>query len=153
MISSPIVRLGILIVTPFLLGGCGHTLSPLYEDFRVDEGETSGNDIHALIEIAVIEAGWTLDEPDAPNVVSTSEATVTHWGLYKVVVSIDVAPINGSHVRVYVHPYRVYVWGSRSKLPYMSRRIRNFVLPDLTVTLADQGIFDLDVQLADDTTT
>jgi len=153
MRSSPALKLASFTLALLFVGGCGHTLSPLYEDYRVDNDRTDGQDILALIEYAVIDAGWTLDEPDAPNVVSTSEATVTHWGLYKVVVSIDVAPINGTHVRVFVHPYRVYIWGSRSKMPYMSGRIRNFVIPELTETLSNQGILDADVRLADDTTT
>ena len=152
MRSTPALKLASFTLALLFLGGCGHTLSPLYEDYRVDD-RTNGQDILALIEHAVIDAGWTLDEPDAPNVISTAEATVTHWGLYKVVVSIDVAPINGTHVRVFVHPYRVYIWGSRSKIPYMSRRIRNFVIPELTETLSNQGILDADVRLADDTTT
>jgi len=153
MRSRPALKLATFTLVLLFLGGCGHTLSPLYEDYRVDDDRTDGQDILALIEHAVTDAGWTLDEADAPNVVSTSEATVTHWGLYKVVVSIDVAPVNGTHVRVFVHPYRVYIWGSRSKMPYMSRRIRNFVIPELTETLSDQGILDADVRLADDTTT
>lgn len=153
MRSRPVLKLATFTLALLFLGGCGHTLSPLYEDYRVDDVRTDGQDILALIEHAVTDAGWTLDEADAPNVVSTAEATVTHWGLYKVVVSIDVAPVNGTHVRVFVHPYRIYIWGSRSKMPYMSRRIRNFVIPELTETLSNQGILDADVRLSDDTTT
>jgi hypothetical protein len=125
----------------------------LYEDYQISDATAGHADVRGLIEDAVTSAGWTLDEPDAPNVVSTEEATVTHWGLYKVVVSLDVVPINNEHVRVFVHPYRVYIWGSRSKMPYMSRRIRNFVIPDLSETLADHGIVDVEVNLADDTST
>jgi len=135
-----------------LLAGCAGSLSPLYEDYRISES-AKGSNLHDLVEQAVLDAGWILDEPDAPNVVSTEEVTVTNWGLYRVVVSLDVVPINKVHVRVYVHPYRVYAWGSRSKMPYMSRRVRNFVLPHLSDTLAAHGIVDVEVNLADDTST
>jgi hypothetical protein len=143
----------VLVCAIVVLAGCGHSLSPLYEDYRISTEAVGDADIHVLIEQAVIDAGWTIDEPDAPNVVSTAEATVTHWGLYKVVVSLDVVAINNEHVRVFVHPYRIYIWGSRSKMPYMSRRIRNFVIPDLSETLADRGIIDVEINLADDTST
>lgn len=143
-----------VIIFPFiiLLAGCAHTLSPLFEDYRIDRSQAPIDSIHTAIERAVVDAGWTLDDPPAPNVVSTDELSVAEWGLYKVVVSLDVVPIDGTYVRVYVHPYRVYLWGSRSKMPYMSRRVRNFVFPDLSETLAKNGIVGLDVSLAADTT-
>lgn len=144
------VRYTVLIWLLLVASGCGHSLSPLYEDFRIRDASDTA-DLRPVMEKALTEAGWTLDDPDAPNIVSTSESTVAHWGLYKVVVSLDLAAINGSHVRVFVHPYRVYAWGSRSKMVYMSRRVRNHVFPELTQALAQQGIRSVEIDLADET--
>lgn len=147
MIAFSIRRIAILLVTSLSTIGCGHALSPLFKDYRIDDESTRGQDIGDLLERAVEDAGWEIDKPDAPNVVSTKEETVAHWGLYKLVVSLDVVPINGTHVRVFVHPYRVYVWGSRSKMFYMGRRVRNFVVPGLTDALTDVGVITLDVEV------
>lgn len=148
MTSSPPARIFLVAVLLFAATGCGHTLTALYEDYRIEDAPEPSDDIHEAIKESVVEAGWTLDESPAPNVISTQEETVAQWGLYKVVVSVDVAPINGRHVRVFVHPYRVYFWGARSKMPYLSRRVRNYVLPDLTETLAKRDIIALDDNLA-----
>ena len=146
---EPSVRLGFVTVVLIAATGCGRTLSSLYEDYRIEDAPLSSIEVYEAIKESVVEAGWTLGESPAPNVISTEEATVSQWGLYKVVVSIDVAPISGKHVRVFFHPYRVYLWGARSKMPYLSRRVRNFVLPDLTTALAKHDIVALDVDLAE----
>ena len=68
---------------------------------------------------------------------------IAEWGLYDVRVSIDVIPINQKFVRVYVHPYRQYFYGSRSKMSYMNRRVREYVFPDLAEAFESRGIVPL----------
>lgn len=150
MTPRPCTRFVIFGLLLFATVGCGRTLSSLYEDYRIENTPIPSDEIHKAIVEAVTDAGWKLDKSAAPNVISTEEVTVAQWGLYKIVVSLDLAPINGTHVRVFVHPYRVYLWGARSKMPYMSRRVRNYVLPDLSETLAQHGIVALDVNLAEE---
>ncbi|ARA92962.1 hypothetical protein AWN76_007170 [Rhodothermaceae bacterium RA] len=41
------------------------------------------------------------------------------------------APIGDDYVRVFFHPYRQYVTGGRSKIPYLSRRLRRMLIPPL----------------------
>ena len=75
--------------------------------------------------------------------VSTTEIEIVEWGLYDVRVSLDVAPINDKFVRVYVHPYRQYFYGSRSKMSYLNRRVRSYVFPDLAEAFQKQGILPI----------
>ena len=144
------------------VAGCGGSLSPLYADFRIasDEEYAAWADslaadslalftlpdsldytgIQARIAEALLEIGWELDEAPSENAISTSEILIAEWGLYSVRVSLDVVPINQKYVRVYVHPYRQYFWGSRNKLSYMNRRVRSSVFPDLAQAFAARGI-------------
>ncbi len=92
---------------------------------------------------ALVAAGWELDEAPSENAVSTKEVEIAEWGLYDVRVSLDVVPINNKFVRVYVHPYRQYFYGSRSKMSYMNRRVREYVFPELAEAFQAQGIVPL----------
>ena len=139
--------------------GCGGSLSPLYADFRIEKApvsvapdsslevavtdtlsHSSDATIQERIAEALVEAGWELDEPPSDNAVSTSEVEIAEWGLYDVRVSLDVVPINQKFVRVYVHAYRQYFYGSRSKMSYLNRRVRRYVLPDLAEAFQSRGI-------------
>ncbi len=127
--------------------GCSGSLSPLYSDFRIEDRDAGADSTTTPIQVdigeALQEAGWVLDDAASDNAVSTTERKVIHWGLYKVVVSLDVVPINNKFVRVYVHPYRHYFYGSRSKMGYMNRRVRTAVFPELTAAFKSRGIVSL----------
>ena len=99
-----------------------------------------GQTIQQRIADALVEAGWELDEAPSDNAVSTKEIEIVEWGLYDVRVSLDVVPINDTFVRVYVHPYRQYFYGSRSKMSYMNRRVREYVFPELAEAFGARGI-------------
>jgi len=159
------------IVLLFVVGtGCGSTLSPLYADFRIDTppapatqvdssmaevavppdsattrppDSTAHRSIQDRIASALVQAGWELDEAPSANALSTREVEIIDWGLYDVRVSLDVVPVNDKFVRVYVHPYRQYFWGSRSKMSYMNHRVRSYVFPDLADAFKVQGIVPL----------
>ena len=148
----------IAVSTTVLLSGCGGTLSPLYADFRIEEPAVSvpGDSVQTTvvdsvlalsikerIASALIEAGWELDDAPSENSVSTKEIEIAEWGLYDVRVSLDVVPINDKFVRVYVHPYRQYFYGSRSKMSYMNRRVRTYVFPDLADAFQARGIISI----------
>lgn len=135
--------------------GCAPSFSPLYRDFDVepraagsvtaervstttDSGESG--DVYARIRTALAEAGWSEDEAAAPNVVSTQPRTLSDWGLYRVLVSLDVVPIGGQHVRVLFHPVRRYFTGGRSKIPYLNSGMRRELLPSLNEAFKAQGL-------------
>lgn len=146
-------RAPLFVAAMLVVGGCTPSLAPLYGDFRYvapdSAEEAAGADrppTELLVEEireGVLEAGWTLAESPAPNVIATEPKTVSRWGLYRVEVYIEVSPISGHYVRVLVHPYRVYFTGHRSKMPFLKGSIRRAVFPDLRRAFEPRGIIDV----------
>jgi len=117
------------------------SLSAVPDSVDVALADTSSHQsIQDRIAEALVAAGWELDEAPSENAVSTKEVEIAEWGLYDVRVSLDVVPINDKFVRVYVHPYRQYFYGSRSKMSYMNRRVREYVFPELSEAFLARGI-------------
>ena len=107
---------------------CSPTLYPLYRDY---EHGFTGSPPLQQIEEALKEAGWELTTAPSPNAVATVDREIRDWLLYKVVVQVEAVPIGTRHVRLFVHPYRVYVTGSRSKIPFLKRGIRRRIIRDI----------------------
>jgi hypothetical protein len=126
-----------LLVLATGLSACAPRLAPLYHDYQVTTADTPAAD---RVKAALEEAGWQVRASDTPNVIATEERTLTHWGLYKIEASLEVATLGDEHVRVFIHPYRHYVTGGRSKIPFLRRRLRGLVLPDLTEALSKRGL-------------
>lgn len=122
-----------------LLTSCTPSLSPLYRDYEVRSGVTAGERL-GDIGSAMTAAGWMLTEPAVAGTVATDFRTIGSFGFYKVVVSIEAIPVGGRYVRLLIHPYRDYIVGGRSKIPYMNRSIRRAVVPRLTKALDERGI-------------
>ncbi len=139
--------------------GCAPSFSPLYRDYDIGPVETgqvraeraqadpstaslsrAGDEVYDRIRTALAEAGWTEAEAAAPNVISTESRTYRDWGLYRVLVSLDVVPIGGQHVRVLFHPVRRYFTGGRSKIPYLDGGMRRDLLPALNEAFKAQGL-------------
>jgi hypothetical protein len=139
--------------------GCAPSFSPLYRDFDIEpaadaplaarasaetEATTVRDDaVYARIRAALAEAGWEEAPPASPNVVSTEPRQLSDWGLYRVLVSLDVVPIGSRHVRVLFHPARRYVTGGRSKIPYLSSGLRQALLPELNEAFEMQGLYPI----------
>ncbi|MEL6616410.1 MAG: hypothetical protein AAFQ43_11775, partial [Bacteroidota bacterium] len=77
-------------------------------------------------------------------VISTEPRRIDTGIFSTVDASLDLAPLNGRFVRVYVHAVRRNVFGSRSKQPYLSRGLRQRALGDITEALAARGLVALD---------
>jgi len=92
------------------------------------------------VEKALRNSGWILISSTIPDVVTTDSRRVRHWGLYAIVVSLEAVPIGGGHVRLLVHPYREYVWGTRSKIPFLNGTIRRSVLRDVDAAMSAQAL-------------
>jgi hypothetical protein len=105
--------------------------------------EEAGSDIYDRIRAALADAGWTETPSAAPNVVSTETRQLSNWGIYRVVVSLDVVPAGEHHVRVFFHPARVYFTGGRSKIPYLGSGMRSTLLPDLNAAFEAQGLYPI----------
>ena len=124
------------------LAACAPSVSPLYRDYEVramGASEETSPDVYARIRVALAEAGWTETDADVPNVVSTEPRQVSGWGLFRTEISLDVAPIGDSHVRVLFHPIRYSLLGGRTKIAYLGRGARRFILPDLNAAFEEQG--------------
>ena len=125
------------------LSACSPSLSPLYRDYTLaGEGGEARKTVAAdsRIQDALESSGWKPVDSVAPNAVTTEERTLRNWGLYRVVVELEVVPLGPEHVRVYFHPYRRYLFGGRGKIPYLTRSLQRSLLPDLNEALEEEGL-------------
>lgn len=121
-----------------LLSACSPSLTPLYRDYNAySPDSTAWND---RITAALGQAGWDTVATDVPNAVATDERVLSNWGVYKVTASIEVTPLGSDHVRVFIHPYRRYIFGGRGKIPYLTRRIRSRFMPALNEAFEEHGM-------------
>jgi hypothetical protein len=131
-----------IIATVWILAGCAPSISPLYRDYDLrDAGDVRDTDMRERIRAALDETRWTVVSSSAPHVVATDTVTLQRWGLYRVEVSLEVAPVGDRYVRVLVHPYRKYFTGARRKIPYFKRRLRRSILPELARAFETQGLY------------
>jgi hypothetical protein len=93
-----------------------------------------------LVRESMVEAGWTPAPAPSPVAVSTQPRTVSDVGLYRTEVHIEAVPLGGGHVRVFFHPYRRYLTGGRSKVPYLGSGLRRRLLPPLAAALERRGL-------------
>ena len=116
---------------------CSPSLYPLYRDYEVNQHSAP---VRQRLERALADAEWELVDHGAPNAVATAPRRLRHWGLYSIVVSIEAVPVGNRHVRLFVHPYRYYITGGRSKIPYLKGSIRRRVMAELDAKLEAQGL-------------
>lgn len=130
-----------VIFAAVLVTGCSPRISPLYRDYEVTAEQAAADEVVIdRIEEGLQQAGWSLTEPVTDNVVATDERSFRNWGLYSVRVSLEVAPIGGDYVRLMIHPYRQYAWGTKSKIPYLRGGLARSVLSDLHESFEEQGL-------------
>ena len=120
-----------------LTSGCAPSLSPLYRDYAVPDTVEA---TESRITRALSDAGWTVTDDRPPQAIATEERTLTNWGLYRVVASLEVVPLGSGHVRVLIHPYRAYFTGSRSKMPFLRRSLQRTILPELNEAFEAEGL-------------
>lgn len=125
--SLPTVLFGILLLA-FTSTSCSPSLHPLYKDYQ---HPFDGHIPIELIEKTLIESGWEIVDSPSSNTITTAERTIRNWLLYKVTVYVEVVPISPKHARLLIHPYRVFITGSRSKIPFLQRGIRRGIIRDL----------------------
>jgi len=132
-----LLSLGALVALFWVLPACTPSLHPLYQDYEVKPHSASTQE---RLQKALIDSGWTLKSSTIPGIVTTDNRQVRQWGLYAIVVSLEAVPIGGGHVRLLLHPYREYVWGTRSKIPFLNGSIRRSVLRDLDAAMSAQAL-------------
>lgn len=142
------MRLAAFIAALILLSGCSPRLSPLYRDYEVQAGAHADTeepvDDHAAamerILAGLLEAGWDIGESVTPNVVAAESRKFREWGVYSIEVELEVAPVGGNYVRLFVHPYRIYFTGAKRKIPYLRGSLARSVLKDLHAAFKEQGL-------------
>lgn len=123
-----------------MFSACSPRLSPLYRDYTVPDTAPDNEEVLAKLTTALGDAGWQMAPETIDNMVRTEPRTLSRWGLYKVTVYLEAVPIGDDYARIYFHPYREYVTGGRSKIPYFQGRAQEQLLPDLTEALEAQGL-------------
>jgi hypothetical protein len=134
---------------PLLLGlglivsstACAPSLAPLYRDFEIDQTIIrERDDVYPRIRSALEEEGWQTVEAAVPNAVATRERSVSNWGIYRVVASLEVVPFGDGYVRVFVHPYRTFITGGRSKIPFLTPTLRRRLISGLNESFENNGL-------------
>jgi len=106
----------------------------------VPAGAADSAGVMGLVAEALVEAGWEPAPAVSPVAVSTAARTVSDVGLYRTEVSLDAVSLGGRHVRLFFHPYRRYLTGGRSKVPYLGSGLRRRLLPPVAEALARRGL-------------
>lgn len=120
---------------------CAPAISPLYRDYAYDnEQEPVASLEFSGLREALETAGWTVVPGPSDNVLATEPRTFRRWGIYRIEVELEVAPVSGPYVRVLIHPYRRFFTGGRSKIPYLRKGLARAVLEPLTESLDAEGL-------------
>ncbi len=121
------------------LAGCSPSLAPLYRDFEMQPLNVSAAARDTLRQ-ALEEAGWTLAPSPDHAALLTETRSLNNWGLYRTVAYLEVVPVGERYVRVMIHPYRKYITGGRSKIPYLNTNLRSAIVPELARALARRDV-------------
>jgi len=124
----------LLIALLFLSAGCSPSISPLFRDFEVGSG---GQD---AVQEALEAAGWSLDRESDRRYMTTLPRRFNNRGLMFSEVKLEVVPMAGEHVRVFFHAERVYFFGHRGDLPYLSSGLRDSIVPVLAEAFSERGM-------------
>lgn len=141
-----------IIALLILVSGCSPRLSPLYRDYEVKadeaqaevEAATMPDDDHAevmeRIKAGLNASGWTVADAVTSNVIAAEPRKFREWGFYSIEVDLEVAPVGGNYVRLFIHPYRIYFTGAKRKIPYLRGSLARSVLKDLHEAFEAQGL-------------
>lgn len=131
----------LVLLTAMTVASCAPSISPLYRDYAYREptGVVSDDEMQVL-RAALVESGWTVAPSPVGNVLATEPRTFRSWGLYRIEVELEVAPVAGPYVRVLLHPYRRWFTGGRGKIPYLRRGLARSALESFTAALEESGL-------------
>ncbi len=119
-------------------------MSPPYRDFEVRRVEApDSSDLQGRLRAAVEAAGWTVASSLDPAIVSTESQEVASGLTSTTRAALDLVPLDGGFVRVYVRAESRSFLGGRSKVYALDTELRRSVLAPLSQTLADQGLVPL----------
>ena len=119
------------------LAACAPTLSPTYRDFEVRAAPTTADTLlDARLRRAIQATDWKIAPSEAPGVVSTQPRNVGG----RTEAALDLVPLDGDFVRVYVRARKRSLLGGRGKVYALDGRLRRVVLASLTEALEAEGL-------------
>ena len=122
------------------LAACAPRMAPPYRDYEV---RTEAADLTAALQEAAVAAGWTLAPSEDPAVVSTEPREVGSGFASRTEAAVDLVPLDGGFVRVYVRAEKRSFLGGRSKVYALDGDLREAVLGDLSEALRQRGLVPL----------
>ena len=134
-----------LVVVLFLglgVSACTPRLSPPYRDYEVREAGPDSS-LRGKLQEAAVEAGWALSQPTSPFIVSTRARRVEEGFLSTTDAALDLVPLDGGYVRIYVRAEKRSLLGGRSKVYALSPGLRRSILEPLSEALARRGLVAL----------
>ena len=131
----------LLVALEAAVAGCAPRLSPPYRDY---EARAVGGALAAELRAAAVEAGWEIAPSRDPRVVTTAPRRVATGLASRTEAALDLVPLDGGHVRVYVRAERrSTVFGGRSKVYALDPGLRAAALAGLTDALRQRGLVPL----------
>lgn len=130
----------LVLVLALSLCACAPRLTPPYRDFRVAAPDSALTD---LLREAAVAAGWTLDASPSISVVTTAPRVVGGT-LTPTTVQLELVPLDGRVVRVWVRGEARGILGGRTKLYSLTPSLRERTLGPLSAALAARGLRALD---------
>lgn len=89
---------------------------------------------------SVLEAsGWVLRDADVVEAVATQPRKFANWLFYSVHAELEVVVIGDRYVRLFVHPWRHYWWGSWGRIPYLKTGLAVAVFESVDEAFQEAG--------------
>jgi len=85
------------------------------------------------------DSGWILRPADVENAVATEPRKFANWLFYSVHAELEVVVIGGKYVRLFIHPWRRYMWGSWGRIPYLKSGLAIAVFESVDSAFQDAG--------------
>ena len=134
------MRLLLPLVALLVAGGCSPRLSPPYRDYEVRSDAT---DLTAPLRDAAVAAGWDVIDGPNPSIVTTASREVDTGLGSRTEAALDLVPLSGGYVRVYIRAERRNWLGGRSKVYALDGGLREAVLGELSQALGARGLVPL----------
>ena len=130
----------VALLSVLVLSACAPRLSPPYRDYEV---RAEPADVTTLLQEAASDAGWALAESLDPGVVTTAPRQVASGLGSRTDAALDLIPLDGGFVRVYVRAEKRSWLSGRTKVYALSGDLRQSVLGPLSVALSERGLVPL----------
>jgi hypothetical protein len=126
-----------LLAACLVLGACAPRLSPPYRDFEI-RGAAPDSSLTGRLVAAAEAAGWSAE--GGPEGAVSTETRDFPGGLTRTSAALDLIPLDGGFVRVYVRAERGGLLGGRTKVYALDTALRDRLLRPISEALRAQGL-------------